>query len=373
MKQKMVVLIFSFLFSGFEAKASDLKPFTSFEEITENILHSLPQKTIVELKKNSVEKIDASLKGEVVLRLVSKVSLNKKSILLSDIAYCQDIIKKETKVDVCAKILPHSVFSLDFQKTKHSFSQDDVEQKIKKIYPKLALEWQGSLAVEIERKFKDLDLEELARFYETKLKDIFSDEENIKITKVDIQKPITKLSQPEEECEWSLDSKASAISLSQKIKTFLRHQRVQFSLICRDEETQNYTLQTQVEAMRRVSLATRSIDRGQDLKKMDIESAWIQLTSDNDLSPFAFKTGLVAKTNIQSGRVITERDFEIKKLIKRGDIVQLSLGGNKIKVLTTAEANQDGAEGDMVVVAVQPTKRLLKGIVQKDRTVKIDL
>jgi len=137
--------------------------------------------------------------------------------------------------------------------------------------------------------------------------------------------------------------------------------QVQKSLLCK----------ATVEAYGQVVVARNDISRGKPLVMADLETEMRRLST---LKTGTFQrpeelAGLVARTSIFPGQVITSRKVMPRRVIKRNQIVIVEARLGALHLQSRARARSDACEGDLVVCENHDSKAEFQGIARKDGVV----
>jgi flagella basal body P-ring formation protein FlgA len=87
----------------------------------------------------------------------------------------------------------------------------------------------------------------------------------------------------------------------------------------------------------------------------------------------ALAVGKLAKRTIAANTVLTPQMLEAPKWVKRGERVNLVAESGAMTVRMVGEALADGAEGDVVRVRADGSKRVVDGIVIRQGVIKVTL
>jgi flagellar basal body P-ring formation protein FlgA len=131
-----------------------------------------------------------------------------------------------------------------------------------------------------------------------------------------------------------------------------------------------------VELFETVPILVRDVRRGEVVTAESFGVNRVRLSGDSGGEPLSANVipGAVALRDLPIGTVITSRDVKCPDLVKRGDVVQISITKGSITAHSTAIAAQDGALGARIRVTTNSdTKRELVAIVVGKNSVQVDL
>lgn len=115
-----------------------------------------------------------------------------------------------------------------------------------------------------------------------------------------------------------------------------------------DHIVANTTIDVEAEVRRRVAIARAAIRRGETITDADIaiESQWIASTQRTPAPESVI--GTAAKTHIQPGQMILERDTHAPVVVSRGDIVSVHVVAGSLVVESRARAMATARDGEIV-------------------------
>lgn len=141
-----------------------------------------------------------------------------------------------------------------------------------------------------------------------------------------------------------------------------------------DGERQRSVLcRANIDAFGELPVAVDQITRGQVLGPNDIR---MERHSLNDVPPGAYRdaeevAGLVARTTILPGQVITQRRVEPRTLVRRRQLVTVESRTGALSVTTQARAMSDGKAGDVIELMNTESQQVFTGIVRPDGRVMV--
>ncbi|MBI4558494.1 MAG: flagellar basal body P-ring formation protein FlgA [Candidatus Hydrogenedentes bacterium] len=129
-----------------------------------------------------------------------------------------------------------------------------------------------------------------------------------------------------------------------------------------------------IQAYGEVVVAAQDIPRGAVISQADLttERRTLGVSKEAGFTRPADLIGAVAKTSIFTGQLISRRQVEAPKLVKRNQIVSVEVSYGALVVRARARALADGREGDLVPCATLESKEMFQGVVRKDGTVVVD-
>jgi len=126
----------------------------------------------------------------------------------------------------------------------------------------------------------------------------------------------------------------------------------------------DYTLDADI----KVILSKNSLDKGLELTTFNTYTKYIPFhrfmaTPLENLKPHT----LEIKWKIKKDKIITTRDVKQLDLVKRGDMINVSLNGNGLSISFMAKSIQNGKYGDIITIQKQNRTRLKAMVVGKNR------
>ena len=131
-----------------------------------------------------------------------------------------------------------------------------------------------------------------------------------------------------------------------------------------------------VDLFETVPVLVRDVRRGEVVAVEAIAMNRVKLSGDIGGEPLSASVipGAMALRDLSIGTVLTSRDVKCPDLVKRGDVVQLSITKGGITARSSAIAAQDGVLGARIrVTTSSDTKRELVAIVVGKNSVQVDL
>ncbi len=119
----------------------------------------------------------------------------------------------------------------------------------------------------------------------------------------------------------------------------------------------------------------QNLARGNVLQLSDLESRRINISRLTN-GYFIDKNevqGKILKRSLRRGDVLTNGMLDVRKLVKRGDIVTIMVSSNTLAIRVKGRALMDGRKGDMIRVKNQSSKREIQAIVVAIGIVKISM
>jgi flagellar basal body P-ring formation protein FlgA len=120
-----------------------------------------------------------------------------------------------------------------------------------------------------------------------------------------------------------------------------------------------------VTAMEDIVTLARAVARGDTIKQDDVVMARRQRsrTPNDAITDRASVVGLAARHSLQPGRPLRDADLMKPELVHRHEMVTLLYNVPGIRLTVRGRATENGAQGDMVGVLNEQTKRVVHGVV----------
>ncbi len=83
--------------------------------------------------------------------------------------------------------------------------------------------------------------------------------------------------------------------------------------------------------------------------------------------------GKVLKRSLRRGYILTNGMLDVRKLIKRGDIVTIMASSGALAIRVKGEALMDGRKGDLIRVRNDSSKREIQAVVVATGMVKVSM
>ena len=120
-----------------------------------------------------------------------------------------------------------------------------------------------------------------------------------------------------------------------------------------------------------VAKLKKNISKGQVLEKQDIELVFMpKQTVFVGFDNLEEVIGRKAKVNLARGTVLKARHLSFSMAVNKNETVVISLGNNKISVITYGIALTSGQKGDMIEVEDINSKKVFKAIIVEQKKVK---
>lgn len=132
-------------------------------------------------------------------------------------------------------------------------------------------------------------------------------------------------------------------------------------------------LRAVVETYQEIVVAATDIPRGRPVSasQLAMQTIALSLAPDGAVTDMSEVEGLVARKTLFPGQPVTTRVVELRRLIKRNQMVPVELSASAIKIQHQAKAMMDGKEGDVIVCANPVTKEEFQGVVRADGVVEV--
>jgi flagella basal body P-ring formation protein FlgA len=124
-----------------------------------------------------------------------------------------------------------------------------------------------------------------------------------------------------------------------------------------DELYQTVWTSWSVEVWQEREVLARGVLRGEPLAPADFERRRVRVQeARSGLRPSSLR-GAVARRDLPAGSIVTERDVERPRVVRRGDTLHLEVKKGQVTARAVAVAQQDGRLGDRIRVAATATGR----------------
>ena len=185
------------------------------------------------------------------------------------------------------------------------------------------------------------------------------------VTEIDVPTPSQNFIVPEGELEieWEANPQYNFLGTGAFRGRVLVDSAVQKTILCK----------ATIETYRNVLVAASDIPRGQLVKGDDVQTERRALSALREM-PFESPgevVGLVAKSTIFPGQMITKRKVELPTLVRRNQVVLVETGDGGLRVQARAIAQNSGAAGDAITCMNPTNKELFQGVVRSDGTVMV--
>jgi len=132
-------------------------------------------------------------------------------------------------------------------------------------------------------------------------------------------------------------------------------------------------LRATIETYQEIVVAATDIPRGRPVSagQLTMQTVALSLAPEGAVTDMSELEGLVARKTLFPGQPVTTRVVELRRLIKRNQMVPVELSSSAIKIQHQAKAMMDGKEGDVIVCANPVTKEEFQGVVRADGVVEV--
>ncbi len=122
-----------------------------------------------------------------------------------------------------------------------------------------------------------------------------------------------------------------------------------------------------------VPVLTGNLQNGRIISKNDITMIKIRERdfSANTIADPHQLIGMTARRLITAGRPIKDADLIAPQIVKRGELVTLSLSNGPLNLTTQVKALQNGAKGDVIRVVNTSSNQVLQAIIQRENEVAV--
>lgn len=123
-----------------------------------------------------------------------------------------------------------------------------------------------------------------------------------------------------------------------------------------------------VEAKINIYIARNKIQRESELSLVNCKKKSIILDKFDAMPLQTLQEGMLqSKHHLRAGSIITSRDVERLRVVRRGSIVSATLDEKNMAIFFSAEALQDGILGDTITIQKNDRKRLKAKVIGKNR------
>lgn len=128
-----------------------------------------------------------------------------------------------------------------------------------------------------------------------------------------------------------------------------------------------------VDLFERRSVLARDVRRGEAIAAEDLTVTRVRVEGNEALLDAAAIVGGAASRDLTRGSLLGERDVVRPKLVKSGDLVELSIRKGSVAARVAAYAAQDGRAGERIRIATSDRRRELVATVVARGVVEVDL
>ena len=124
-----------------------------------------------------------------------------------------------------------------------------------------------------------------------------------------------------------------------------------------------------------VLVLRQNLPRGSILQASDVETRRLDISrlSNGYFTDKSEIQGKVLKRNLRRGDILTSGMLDIRKLVKRGDIVTIMASSGTLAIRVKGEALMDGRKGDLIRVKNHSSKREIQAVVVATGMVKVSM
>ncbi|HEB55630.1 MAG TPA: flagellar basal body P-ring formation protein FlgA [Gammaproteobacteria bacterium] len=125
----------------------------------------------------------------------------------------------------------------------------------------------------------------------------------------------------------------------------------------------------------KVLVMRENLSRGSILQASDIETRRLDISrlSNGYFTDKNQINGKVLKRSLRRGDILTNGMLDVRKLIKRGDIVTIMASSGTLAIRVKGEALMDGRKGDLIRVKNHSSKREIQAVVVATGIVKVSM
>jgi len=124
-----------------------------------------------------------------------------------------------------------------------------------------------------------------------------------------------------------------------------------------------------------VLVVKQNLPRGSILQASDIETRRLDISrlSNGYFTDKREILGKLLKRSLRRGDILTNGMLEVRKLVKRGEIVTIMASSNTLAIRVKGQALMDGRKGDVIRVKNHSSKREIQAIVVATGIVKVSM
>lgn len=132
-------------------------------------------------------------------------------------------------------------------------------------------------------------------------------------------------------------------------------------------------LRGSVETYQKIVVASTDIPRGHPVSasQLTLQTVALSTAPEGAVTDMTEVEGLIARKTLLPGQPVTTRVVELRRLIKRNQMVPVELRSSAIQIQNQARAMMDGKEGDLITCANPITKEEFQGVVRADGVVEV--
>lgn len=132
-------------------------------------------------------------------------------------------------------------------------------------------------------------------------------------------------------------------------------------------------LRGSIDTYQDIVVAATDIPRGRPVSagQLTTQTISLALAPEGAVTDMAEVEGLVTRKTLLAGQPVTTRVVELRRLIKRNQLVAVEFRASAIEIKHQARAMMDGREGDVIVCANPVTKEEYQGVVRADGVVEV--
>jgi len=124
-----------------------------------------------------------------------------------------------------------------------------------------------------------------------------------------------------------------------------------------------------------VLVVKQNLPRGSILQTSDVETRRLDISrlSNGYFTDKSEILGKLLKRSLRRGDILTNGMLDVRKLVKRGEIVTIIASSSTLSIRVKGQALMDGRKGDVIRVKNHSSKREIQAIVVATGTVKISM
>ncbi|MGP8202016.1 MAG: flagellar basal body P-ring formation chaperone FlgA [Limisphaerales bacterium] len=290
-------------------------------------------------------------------KLLSQAQVDGSGVFLDELAVASDT----------TQVLPH----VRLARPPHAgqavtFSRSDVAGLAQSCQAGLVVtNWSGAMAVRVSRRVRVLEDSDLLDLLTTTLQK--QQVKNQGELELRLARPGPKPLVPDE----PLTLKVTEMPSTGLSPSFV----VSFELWDGKERVGNWQAAVQAAVWRDVPVARSTLERGQSLKDADVTMERSDVLTQRD-ALMNFPTSndtLELSEGVPAGKPILSRYIHARPLVRRGEMVEGVYQEGSLGISLLVEALEDGSLGQTVRVRNPKTRRELNGIVENEKTIRINL
>lgn len=163
-----------------------------------------------------------------------------------------------------------------------------------------------------------------------------------------------------------------ALTADAELRQQIRNQHMSVAIRCTAPEWKLY-VPVKIESDSATVTLKRALPRGSTITEHDLQLTFQRTRPGNTpmISAVADAIGLELTRDLSSGTILMTSHLRKPYLVKRGDLVNVQVDRNGLRVTTLGEARQDGTEGQMIPIKNPRSNRIIEGKIQPDGSITV--